>query len=52
MQKFTPNYSKHNCDVKEKSYDMQKFSPNYIVNTIVTSLAQILIQWNYVTESQ
>ena len=29
MQKFTPNYSKHNCDVKQedKSYDMQKFTP-------------------------
>ena len=31
MQKFTPNFSKHNYDVKqeEKSYDMQKFTPNH-----------------------
>ena len=32
MQKFTPNYSKHNCDVQqeEKSlYDMHKFTPNH-----------------------
>ena len=29
MQKYTRNYSKHNCDVEEQSYDMQKFTPNY-----------------------
>ena len=28
MQKFTPNRSKHDCDVK-RSYDTQKFTPNY-----------------------
>ena len=26
--KLTPNHSKHDCDVKEKSYDMQKFTQN------------------------
>ena len=31
MQKLTPNYSKHNRDIKqeEKSYDTQKFTPNH-----------------------
>ena len=29
--KNSPNYSEHNCDVKQeqKSYDIQKFTPNH-----------------------